>query len=125
MITISRHDRYIVLAENAAKMSSLRQTLGAVVVRSGRVLAVAANRYRNDPSNVPGGQAHVHAERAAVSLVHNPAKATLYVLRLSKAGQRTMARPCQICMVFLVEKGISRIVYTDWTGNIVFEKLVN
>jgi tRNA(Arg) A34 adenosine deaminase TadA len=119
---MSRQERYIEIAENAARLSSLSQTLGAVVVRSGKILAVAGNRWRNDPANVPQGHAHLHAEKAAATMVRNPAGCAIYVVRLTKNGKRTMSRPCFNCWNYLKDLGFSKVIYTDWSGNYIQEK---
>lgn len=64
--------------------------------------------------------AYVHAEIDALMTVPRQArsKVTLYVYRLTRTGQITMAKPCEICQTYLLAEGVDlrNVWYTDWSG---------
>jgi len=58
-----------------------------------------------------------HAEMSAVSKLKDiRSKDILYVLRFTKTGKITMAKPCSDCRAYLLKKGIKKVQYTDWDG---------
>lgn len=114
-ITSRKHTQNIDRAIRAARLSNCRFTLGAVVVKGGSVLSVASNRWRNDPRQV-FPESSFHAEVAALMQVSNPVGTTLYVARVGRLGQVTMARPCASCRLHIFSKNVRRVIYTDWNG---------
>lgn len=96
--------------------------LGAVIVKSGRPLAVGTNRVRNDPTNnkMPGNVYGIHAEMNALQELrgndnsYSAAKgATIYIARITPgAHDVALARPCDNCYMELRRVGISNIIYT-------------
>jgi deoxycytidylate deaminase len=116
----SRRDRnYLDLALKLAATSDCTQQHGAVVVRSGRVLALGVNKDRNDPSVVPsdtGSSARgtifsYHAEADALKRVRSPQGAVVYVARLGKTGP-AYSRPCDGCAKLMRDLGIKAVYYT-------------
>lgn len=88
----------------------------AIVYKSGRVLAVGVNRYRNDPSNwIDSDGVTRHAEVAAISQVskENLKGATVYVARQGRCDTHMLSRPCPKCYDALVAAGVKKIIYTD------------
>lgn len=90
--------------------------VGAVLVRSGNVLATGVNRYRNDPSQVEYGHVSYHAEEVALRRVSDPEGATIYVARLTRSGKIGAARPCPRCQALLLEHGVHTAVWTEPHG---------
>lgn len=96
--------------------------LGAVIVKSGRLLSVGTNRVRNDPNNsaMESTEYGIHAEiRALQSLRGNDNSyaaangATIYIARVTGGKQDVaLARPCDNCYTEIRRVGISSIVYT-------------
>lgn len=58
----------------------------------------------------------LHAEQAVINKVFYQADraegTTLYVVRVSKTGQRRLARPCHRCYTAIVQAGIKTVVYS-------------
>jgi dCMP deaminase len=117
--------KYMALAEKAgAKSNCARRTVGAVLVRNGRIIATACNgvsrRFRNClvagcPRCKGGGDVGtgydscicLHAEQMAFAIAVREGKsvkgATLYV----------NLRPCLGCLNLAVAAGVRKIVYKE------------
>ena len=91
---------------------------GAVLIRGGSVLNVAANsdnhssfgqRFRTDP-----GRATHHAELGCVLGLDKSITqgATVYVARIGKNGNWKNSKPCMMCHEVMSFVGIKRVVYT-------------
>lgn len=110
----------------AVRLAAGRQAkgyrLGAVAVRSGRVLGTGVNRHRNDVAVcriLPRASWSVHAEDACLRRIAVTRGANLYIARVSATGKPRMARPCIRCWALCVEAGISKIIYTTNGGSAV------
>ena len=109
-----RHQRGLRIAlAQAEKSRYLRWQMGAVLVKSGSVIAAASNTLRNEPSlaGLPLEECSVHAEAAVLQKVANPS-GTMYVARISRSGTRSLAMPCRRCRKLLMESGIRTVVWT-------------
>jgi len=42
----------------------------------------------------------------------------LIVYRFKKDGSVSMAKPCKDCRRMIIAKGIKKVTYTDWEGNL-------
>lgn len=112
-----KHRRFLNMAFEVARDSTLRCMHGAVLVKNGNVIAVAANRLRNDPrfvedsddkSSIHSYHAEIMAiKRANTSLVG----ATIYVAR-AKHGKPSFSRPCNNCYEAIRDAGVKEIIYT-------------
>ena len=91
---------------------------GAVLIRGGSIINVAANsdnhtsfgqRFRTAP-----GRATHHAELACVLGIDRSSTqgATMYVARINKKGRWKMSKPCSMCHEAMKFVGIKRVVYT-------------
>lgn len=59
-----------------------------------------------------------HAEMDAVSKLKEVCdNDVLHVMRFTKNGGISMAKPCKYCQEYLRRKGIKKIRYTDWDGS--------
>ena len=117
---MSRQLRLIDRAASAAAMSYgvKRTTVGCVIARGNRIIAVAANTSRNIPNNLTtDGPLSRHAEANALRMCDTEG-ADLYVVRLHANGSYGMSLPCQHCHKAIVKAGIARVFYTDWNGSI-------
>jgi len=87
----------------------------AVVVRSGKILSRAVNKWRNDPSVIiDRDHVHsVHAEIAGLRRVCRPARATVYVARWSRHESPAYSRPCPRCLAAMETIGVKKIVFTE------------
>jgi deoxycytidylate deaminase len=115
--------KHCIRAAHMASMSTEKFRLGAVLARGKDVIGVGYNvgrthprmqRFNPDKSYSPG----LHAEVSACMGVDDRQLigADLYVVRLSKAGKWTMAKPCEICQKFLTDVGIKRVYYSNKVG---------
>lgn len=103
-----RHDRWLELAiELARKNPNTRHKHGAVLVQSGRVLAVGLNTER--AAFYPSRHAEWHAVRE-----HTTARATLYVARVMRNGAIGYSEPCQECMkMLMVFTNVKQVFFTS------------
>lgn len=90
---------------------------GAVIVRSGSVLSVGMNKWKNilkpeNPITEYNPNISVHAEVDALSRCSDPRGATIYIARINKKGEERMSRPCIRCEVALIEAGVKKVIYT-------------
>lgn len=107
---ISRRDIALFnLALRIAEDSDCTDKHGAVIMRSGTILAVAANRLIGNPTSVRYKKSTCHAEQRALLRLGPGCKgATLYSARLHKNPQ---SGPCSMCYQLCREAGIQSIVY--------------
>jgi deoxycytidylate deaminase len=113
---LSNKDRsFLSLAMELSLKSDMKQKHGAVIVRSGRVLAQGWNLMKNDPNNVSDEHAKrfcsTHAEGMAIARCKKAAGATIYIAR-NKSGNARHSKPCDGCALAINLAGISRVVYT-------------
>ena len=100
--------------------SDCNQRLGAIIIKSGSLLATGINSMKNVPDDLYHGGTSVHAEMAALKHLRGSdnsypsAKgATLFVARILKNGETANARPCDKCYAELITAGITAIIYTS------------
>jgi tRNA(Arg) A34 adenosine deaminase TadA len=102
--------------EEAMNSEHPQWKVGAVVVRSGRVLGRGNNRYRNNPAIVEKNDVSYHAEEVAIRRAGSTQGATIYVARITRSGYVSIAKPCETCQTLLEEAGIQTAVWTDNGG---------
>jgi len=102
---------FLAVAAKLAFTSDNRFRIGAIVVKSGRVLGGSANITKTSPSTPPN-RFSTHAEIAALRVSSETEDSTLYVSRLNSSDQMALARPCSWCMQKILEAGIYRVVYS-------------
>jgi len=99
----------------AAKVAAIsdhhRFRLGAVVVKSGRVLSQGVNVPKKNPYTPPHRES-VHAEVNAIRGVVDPSGATVYVARLDSFDNMALAKPCEYCIKHMEANGIYRVVFS-------------
>jgi len=107
---------FLNIASKVAETSTMDQRHGAVVVKTGRVLSVGVNKWRN-PSlisiNHYDPNLTVHAEIDALNRVSDARGATIYVSRVDKFGQEQYSRPCERCEKALAAAGVKAVIYTS------------
>lgn len=91
---------------------------GAVLVKGGSILNIAANsdnhtafgqRFRDQP-----GRATQHAETACILGLDKSTTqgAVIYTARVNKLGEWKMSKPCSMCHEVMKFVGIKKVVYT-------------
>lgn len=109
---LSNSDRsFLSTAAKAASYSEYKFRMGAVVVKSGRVLSIDTNYNKRSPYTPPNRWS-THAEIRALRSASDTKGATLYIARLSKSGDVALAKPCAWCMEHIITAKIDRVVYT-------------
>ena len=113
----NRDEAYLSVAKYLASTSPCRMKHGAVIAKSGRVLATGINKERNHPTIVSSehikSHCSIHAEIDAIKQAKNVRGATIYIARVNKRGQARMSRPCSSCYDEIIKNGIKKIVYTQ------------
>lgn len=119
-VKLSRKDeRFLKLATSLAENSEMRMRHAAVIVKSGSVLSIGFNKFKNHPDIIETHKikqhCSVHAEADAIKRLKggNAKGATIYVARIGLSGAKRLSRPCNYCYEKIVEAGITKIVYTD------------
>ena len=110
--------RWLDLAANLAKSYTVsRYKHGAVIVKGGRIISTGVNKIRNHPDlfddeSLIKKESHVHAEIDAIKKVSDLRGAKIYIARINRSGQQRLSRPCDNCYNYIVDSGITKIVYT-------------
>lgn len=123
-MNLSKTDRsYLNVARYFAKKSLARNTHGAVVVKSGRVMGTGYNKDRNHPKFVSPehikSDCSYHAEQVAIREAgeYNIKGAVIYVARVSKNGYDRNSKPCPRCNSLIERAGIKRVIFTIEAGD--------
>lgn len=108
------------MASKAAGRSPFKQhRLGAVVVKSGRVLSTGYNEIR---WNERLWKENIHAEEAAIVKLLTAGRSSsligseIYVTRFTRGGAIGIAKPCFACAALIKSVGIRKVHYTDVSG---------
>lgn len=110
--SISNKDAsFISAASKIARTSDNRFRVGALVVKSGRVLGGSPNITRVSPKTPPN-RFSTHAEIAAMDIASETNGATLYIARLNSENKYSISKPCAWCMQKIKQYGINRVVFT-------------
>jgi len=98
----------------------------AAVAILGKTLWIGNNNYKSHPSMIKkfrngSENSCCHAEVAAIAKVPRQSrhKVELYVVRFTRDGNVSMAKPCNLCQNFLKENKINlhNVYYSDWEWN--------
>lgn len=114
-----KNQSYLSVARYFATKSKEKNSHGAVVVKSGRVLGTGFNKYRNNPHYV--SPEHIktdcsfHAEEVAIRDAgeDNVRGATIYVARVNRQGKDRDSKPCPRCSRLIERVGIKRVIFTS------------
>ncbi len=93
--------------------------LGCVVAKRRRVLSAGFNSYKTHPRLIRyTTYPFLHAEQAALMKygLDSCKGMDIYVLRITRANQIAIAKPCEVCMRIIITYGINTIRYTTNTG---------
>jgi tRNA(Arg) A34 adenosine deaminase TadA len=102
---------FIAATAKIALTSDNRFRVGAMVVKSGRVMGGSPNITRRSP-RTPPNRFSTHAEIAAINVSSDCSRATLYIARLNNSDLYSISKPCAWCMQKIIQSGITRVVYT-------------
>ena len=104
------------IAKKMANLSSGDYMLGAVVMKSGRVMGKGFNKYNaiNAMARRFFGHPTIHAEIAAMSNAPHGSLngASIWVYRTRRDGSPGLSFPCARCQVALKKFGIRRVIYS-------------
>jgi deoxycytidylate deaminase len=106
-------------SKEAIKSPHPQHKIGAIVVKSGRVLSTGFNSFRYTRELQKN---NVHAEEAAILKLMKSRRlsdlsgAEIFVTRFTKGGRVGLARPCATCMSLIESVGISDVHYTTDVG---------
>ena len=109
-----------ILLEIGAKTDNARPNVVAFALdRKGRLLAIGFNSYvKTHPyqkrcARKAGDQfkQYLHAEISAIIRARQQVH-SLVVVRISKAGDFMLAKPCKVCYLAIQEAGIKNIFYS-------------
>lgn len=110
--SISNKDAsFIAAASKIARTSDNRFRVGALIVKSGRVLGGSPNITRVSPKTPPN-RFSTHAEIAAMDIASETSGATLYIARLNSENKYSISKPCAWCMQKIKQYEINRVVFT-------------
>jgi|TARA_E500000331_G_scaffold282235_1_gene275881 deoxycytidylate deaminase len=94
--------------------------VAAILKRKGKVVRIGENTDKTHPRfkrQYDDGTwaSHMHAEMNVLRFAKPGDE--LEVIRFRKCNhQRTMAKPCNLCMRHLKDSGIKKVKYTNWDG---------
>lgn len=103
-------------AKQASYSNHHRFRLGAIVVKSGRVLSQGVNIAKKSPFTPPCRES-IHAEVTAIRNAKSPDGATIYVARLNSFDKMAIAKPCEYCVEHMIANGIQRVVFSIDNAN--------
>jgi pyrimidine deaminase RibD-like protein len=104
-----------IATKEAAKSIHPKYFHGSTIIKSGNLISSGHN----------SGKGGVHAE---ISALRNKKGisfkgCTIISIRLLKDGGFGMAKPCKNCEAAIKEAGLKRLIYSDWTGQLITVKL--
>lgn len=109
------------IAKSVAETSPCRWRLGAVLVKSGNVMAFATNSVKHDPRFT---QAYTnHSEHNVIRLASPCPGATIYVARVGAYNDLKMAKPCNKCIKECFNARISKVVWSTAKGSFESSRL--
>lgn len=109
--------RWVKLALKLTQYSKRHQhKMAAVIVRGGSVISSATNSHAIEHGTWSYSK---HAEARAIHPHQDMSGGTIVIAR---EGNR-MSKPCPKCMELIRKAGISKIVYSNWDGEIVSERV--
>lgn len=116
---MNRIDRGLKYAEKAATLSNNEKfRVGAAIFRGKRLISMGWNNtWKTHPESKARFKA-CHAEFAAIqgNYKYDLIGATIYVVRITNANRRGMAKPCKYCEEVIAAAGIEQVIYTNQKG---------
>ena len=95
--------------------------MGAAVFYKNQFLAAGFNSLKTHPFTHYYDHAYTrHAELHAVAKAKvkkfDLTNTSIYIFRQTKDGDIAMARPCQMCLDYLIMEGIKKVFFTNYGG---------
>lgn len=122
-MTLPTFFRIAKLARNLSDYPKPSKRMGAVIVRSGNILAFAPNKNKSHPAYEKNVFIHsIHCELMALIVCQaETIGADIYIYREGAKGNLGLAKPCQHCLSALKYAGIRRAYYTVNNGYLSME----
>ena len=94
--------------------------LGAVLMKGNKLISQGYNIFKKSHTQSKTIYNGIHAEFSCLYNVdyEKARNAALFVARVTNAGVLSMARPCDVCLELLRERGVRVFYYTDYEGNV-------
>lgn len=110
---MSKKLRFLELAKELSDKSDHHtHKIGCVIARGNKILGTGFNIMKTHPKS-PHAYRSVHAEfMAAMNANCDVEGATAYIFRQQKSGKWAIAKPCSSCWKFLMELGVTEVVYS-------------
>lgn len=110
------------VAHTVALQSEHLMKVGAVLFKGGSIFRIACNSTK--PSSMSLKYNEHGTRHAEVNVINNvPDEVlkglSLLVVRVGRTGTLTCAKPCSTCFKVLLDKGIKRVYYTNYEGQVV------
>lgn len=106
------------VAKRQAHKSRHLYKIGAVCLRNRKIVGYGFNKSKIHGNLFRNyGFWSIHGE--CDCLLGTTGADTIVVVRVSKKGGLTCAKPCDRCMKYMRDYGISRIYFSDWNSEIV------
>ena len=112
-------NRLIQVAIDSASKSSHRMRVGAVIFRGDRIISTGYNSPSRSVHSInkkflkwPNS---IHAEVDAIIRARCSLRGyDILVVRLSRANDLALAKPCPCCLAYLKHVGIDKIYFSDY-----------
>ena len=92
---------------------------GAILVHRGKFLSAGFNQYKTHPDLAPYTEfPYLHAETHCMfryGLDNIPDGAEMFAARVNKLGEVRNSKPCDVCLYFIKESGITLVTYTTYS----------
>ena len=103
--------------------------VGAVIFKNNRIISFGYNSKRFCGKIHPKYRSQydsLHAEQDAILNVKDWSKlssSSILVIRITRSGNISMAKPCDMCMSMIQHVGLKEIYYSNHDGEIIKEKI--
>lgn len=121
------NNRFLKLATNIALQSPAKNyKIGCVVTYKSNIISYAWNEpKKSHPLMASYAKRagypkiiYLHAEISALLKCGENLGDTIYVVRITKSGKLSMAKPCPVCELAIKEFGIKRVYFSNPNGEI-------
>ena len=111
------------IAKNEAIKSTYIYKVGAVIWRGKEIISTGHNyrskSVRSINKNYVKWYPAIHAEvDAIINAKKDLTKASILVIRVTKSGKLSMAKPCRYCTAYINHVGLKTVYFSNREGNI-------
>lgn len=122
MVSIVKKQKYVRMAKEVAMNNGLDFHVAALLFRGKKLVKIGTNQSKTHPKfkrYQDNGYCNycLHAEMDA--LRNSKPGDSILVLRFTKQGKVSMAKPCKHCQHFIDNAQIKVVYYSNWNGEIV------